>query len=168
MTAPHHGADLTSRGFIKKSGEAKPKNMWKIYSDLINVTYCYFNNNNKVNETEHSIYANLDDTVKNSNRRYGLYKTKAPIYSILQKNDAGNLCFRALQYSDSSYTPVDGNWSNQCTQAPSAVYDSSTTDCKNIKTKQSPFDYRKSNKNSGKSPAAAADLPRAVKRGRAG
>lgn len=193
MTAPHHGADLTSRGYFKTKG-VDVDNKWQIYSgflsnykpqgvaisagysnehghpgrNFLDVTYCYFKNNNKVNETEHSIYANLDDTVKSSKRCYGLYKTKAPIYSILQKNDAGNLCFRALQYSDSSYTPVDGNWSNQCTQAPSAVYDSSTTDCKNIKTKQSPFDYRKSNKNSGKSPAAAADLPRAVKRGRAG
>ncbi|MEE0682290.1 MAG: hypothetical protein ACLVML_07055 [Candidatus Gastranaerophilaceae bacterium] len=195
MTAPHHGADLTSRGFIKKSGKAKPENMWKIYSgflsnykpqgvaisagydnkhghpgrNFLDVTYCYFKNNNKVSETEHSIYANLDRTVKNKEKNYGLYKTKAPIYSILQKNDAGNLCFRALQYSNSSHTPVDGGWSNQCFDITSSIVedDSSTTGCTNIKTKQSPFDYRKNNKNSCKSPAAAVDLPRAVKRGRA-
>lgn len=194
MTAPHHGADLTSRGHFKTKG-VDVDNKWQIYSgflskykpqgvaisagydnkhghpgrNFLDVTYCYFKNNNKVSETEHSIYANLDRTVKNKEKNYGLYKTKAPIYSILQKNDAGNLCFRALQYSNSSHTPVDGGWSNQCFDITSSIVedDSSTTDCTNIKTKQSPFDYRKNNKNSCKSPDAAVDLPRAVKRGRA-
>lgn len=194
MTAPHHGSDLTSRGFIKKNGEAKPKNMWQIYSgflsnykpqgvaisagysnehghpgrNFLDVTYCYFKNNNKVNETEHSIYANLNDTVESSKRCYGLYKTRAPIYSILQKDSDGNLSFRLLKYKGSNI-PEDGHWTSVFYGIQGLTeYDSSTTDCKNIKTKQSPFDYRKSNKNSGKSPAAAADLPRAVKRGRAG
>ncbi len=194
MTAPHHGADLTSCGYFKTKG-VDVDNKWQIYSgflsnykpqgvaisagydnkhghpgrNFLNATYCYFKKNNMVNGSEHSIYANLNDTVKNSNRSYGLYKTKAPIYSILQKNGNGNLCFRALQYNNSSHTPGDDGWSNHCFDITSSVVedDSSTTDCTNIKTKQSPFDYRKSNKNSGKSPAADTDRPRAIKRGRA-
>ncbi len=189
MTAPHHGSDLTSRGKFSSNGQ----NKWEIYSQFLNnykpqgvaisagynnkyghpgrnfldVTYCYFKNNNKVNETEHFIYANLDGTVKEENKCYGLYKTSMPIYSILQKNDDGSLYFRALQYRDSSPTPVDGGWSNRYIQAPSEVYDSSQTDCANIRTKQSPFDCKKTNKNISKSPAASADRPRAIKRGRA-
>lgn len=192
MTAPHHGADLTSRGHFKTKG-VDVDNKWQIYSgflskykpqgvaisagydnkhghpgrNFLDVTYCYFKNNNKVNETEHSIYANLDKTVENDKKNYGLYKTRAPIYSILQKNDAGNLYFRLLKYKGSNI-PEDGHWTSVFYGIQGLTEDdSSTTDCKNIKTKQSPFDYRKNNKNSCKSPAAAVDLPRAVKRGRA-
>ncbi len=186
MTAPHHGSDLTSRGKFSSNGQ----NKWEIYSQFLNnykpqgvaisagygnkhghpgcnfldTTYCYLKNS-KVKD--HSIYANLNKSVSTNAIDYGLYKTEAPIYSTLEQSDK-ILRLRLLQYKDRSHQPEEA-WSNIAVNIPDGVteVDSSTTDCTNIKTKQSPFDYRKSNKNSSKSPAASADRPRAIKRGRA-